>query len=444
MSSLFGTDGVRGVANQDLTPELAFALGRAAGVVLAEAHERPTFLLGQDTRISGDMLACALAAGLASVGVDVWLGGVLPTPAVAWLIRHERLQGGCVISASHNPAPDNGLKFFDQQGAKLSDETEARIQALMATDLPRPTGGGVGRIASKSDLVGPYLQQLVETAPTRLDGLRVALDTANGATYALAKPLFERLGASVTVLSDQPDGTNINLECGSTHLDGLSQVMASGQFDLGVAFDGDGDRCLAVDEGGNAIDGDQMMFVFSQLLPALADNQTVVATVMSNMGFEQAILAQGRSFIRAKVGDRYVLEAMTQTGALLGGEQSGHIILPQYNNTGDGLLTAVQLASALKLSGRSLRLLVSGMPLYPQVLVNVRVPRVTGWDQHAGIQEAIGQAARQLGDEGRILVRASGTEPLIRIMLEGKDQRVIDQLSQKVADAIRQSLAVHA
>lgn len=442
MSRLFGTDGVRGVANLDLTPELAFQLGRAAGVVLGRGVDRPIFLVGRDTRASGEMLECALASGLASVGVDVWLGGVLPTPAVAWLVPHLRVQGGCVISASHNPAPDNGLKFFDGAGGKLPDTVEDRIQAMLASELPRPTGARIGRIQSHPDLHEPYLRHVVHSAPIRLDGLKIAVDAANGATYALAAPLFAQLGADATVRHDRPDGLNINAGCGSTHLGTLSDWVARAGFDLGVAFDGDGDRCLAVDETGKAIDGDQMMFIFSRLLPSLADNRTVVATVMSNMGFEQALQAQGRTVIRAKVGDRYVLEAMKESGALLGGEQSGHIILPRFNNTGDGLLTAIQLAAAVKLSGQSLGTLASAMPIFPQILVNVRVARTAGWDQDPVIQEAIGWASSQLDGNGRILVRASGTEPLIRVMLEGQDQALIETLSQQVATTIREHLSV--
>jgi phosphoglucosamine mutase len=438
MRKLFGTDGVRGLANQFLTPELALDLGRAAGLQFRETwlgETRPSVMVGRDTRQSGEMLQAALSAGLCSAGIDVYDLGVVPTPAIAWLTANSDAIAGVVISASHNAAPDNGIKFLDGRGFKLPDAVEAGIEARMAvTNGPRPVGMGVGRVVPQPDLVGAYMAHAFATAATDLTGMRVVLDTAHGATHRINPDVLRRLGCDVHVIADAPDGENINAACGSTHLTWVTEVLAQTEGDLALAFDGDGDRVLAVAPGGAVLDGDQIMYLCRMYLPSLASESDVVATVMSNMALESALSSQNVRMHRAKVGDRYVLETMEEVGAKLGGEQSGHVIFRHLQTTGDGLITAIQLLGALKFAGRPAQELL--LTRFPQVLINVRVEHPARWTEIPAITSAIEKVCAIIGSDGRVLVRASGTEPLVRVMMEGRDQATIDKLAQELADLI--------
>lgn len=443
MRKLFGTDGVRGLANQFLTPELALRLGRAAGLQFREGWQgagRPCVLVGRDPRASGEMLQAALSAGLCSAGIDVWDLGVLPTPAIAWLTAQSPGIAGVVISASHNPAPDNGIKFLNGDGFKLADATEAAIEARLDQDGDRPLGAGVGRIIAKPGLAAAYAEHAVMTAPTDLTGLRVVVDTAHGATCELNPDVLRQLGADVHVIANAPDGHNINAGCGSTHLEAVTAALAETGADIGLAFDGDGDRILAVAPGGVVIDGDQILYLCRTYLPNLANETDVVATVMSNMGLEAALKEQGVALHRAKVGDRYVLEIMEQLGAKLGGEQSGHVIFRHLQTTGDGLITAIQLLCALRYADKPVTDLL--LARYPQVLVNVKVDQPARWQKVPSITKAIDSVCAALGSDGRVLVRASGTEPLVRVMLEGRDEATITALAHNLAKLIRQELAI--
>ena len=441
MGKLFGTDGVRGLANTELTPELAFKLGRAATAYFGRQQRQPVFYIGRDTRISGQMLEAALAAGICSAGGKAVLLGVMPTPALALLTRNHGAQAGVVISASHNPYPDNGIKFFAGTGYKLPDAVEEELEELVLVDadaLPRPTGGEVGVIQQHHDLLKEYIDHVVATIPGNFCGLKIVLDCANGAAYEAAPVALKRLGAQITVINNRPDGVNINCNCGSTHLAGLQQAVKEQGADLGIAHDGDADRCLVVDENGEVVDGDQMMVICAlDLLKRgkLADN-TLVTTVMSNLGLHQAIKRAGGKVEVTAVGDRYVLEAMLAKNLSLGGEQSGHIIFSEHATTGDGLLTALQLVSALVASGRKLSELAGLMTRFPQTLVNIRVKSKDGWQGNAAIAAAIRAGEGKLGDEGRILVRASGTEPLIRVMAEGPDQSELEAIAESIASVI--------
>lgn len=452
MGKLFGTDGVRGLANTKLTPELAFKLGRCgAAVLLAHVTEgQATVLIGRDTRRSGTMLEAALAAGFCSMGVNVVRLGVVPTPTVAWLTRNQLVNGvrpaaGVMISASHNPSPDNGIKFFDANGFKLPDEIEAEIEALVLSDvdtLPRPTGRELGTITEDFSLVEAYVDHVTKLVPEGLDGLRIAVDTGHGAASEIAPFVLRGLGADVKVLHDAPDGDNINDGCGSTHLDVLKREVVSNSFDLGLAFDGDADRLLAVDHAGNEVDGDHLMLLCLKhgLATGRFTSPTVVATVMSNLGFEQAVGELGGELVRAKVGDRYVLEEMLKRDIRIGGEQSGHIIFLDDNTTGDGLISALRVLSAIKAASKPLRELASEMTDYPQVLKNVRVASTQGWQDDSEIQREIAVATETLAGTGRILVRASGTEPLIRVMVEGQDAALIHRLADHLCDVIQKRL----
>ncbi|MEW6723836.1 MAG: phosphoglucosamine mutase [Bacillota bacterium] len=421
MNRLFGTDGVRGVANADLTPELAYKLARAGAVCLTKQH-RPRVLIGRDTRLSGSMLEAAMVAGFCSVGADVVSLGVVTTPGVAYLTRQTGADAGVMISASHNPFPDNGIKFFSRDGFKLPDDVEDRIAALVErpAELPSPTGAGVGRLSDGQSYAEDYLRYLVGTG-ARARGLRVVVDCANGAGYYLAPRLLAELGAEVTVIADQPDGTNINAGCGSTHLGALQAKVAEVGADLGLALDGDADRCLAVDEGGREVDGDQIMGIIARRRKeeGRLAQETVVATVMSNLGLERYLNETGIRLVRTKVGDRYVLAEMLENGYSFGGEQSGHIVFGELATTGDGLLTAVQLIKVLVESGHPLSKLAAPIQRVPQVLVNARIARRFPWEQNPAIGAAVQHVREQMGDSGRILVRPSGTEPVIRVMIEG-------------------------
>ena len=446
MARLFGTDGIRGVANKDLTPELAYKLGRAATVLFGEETAQPTLLIGRDTRISGSMLEAAMAAGICSAGGQAILAGVVPTPAVAYLTRKLSAQAGVVISASHNPYQDNGIKFFAGTGYKLPDAVEDKLEELILSGedhLPRPYGENVGTISHRHDLLQDYMDYVASTVPVDFSGIKAVVDCSHGAAYEAAPQLFRRLGAEVVVLNAAPSGININDNCGSTHLDGLQQAVIQHQAHIGIAHDGDADRCLAVDEQGRIVDGDQIMVLCALNLMKqghLKDN-TLVATVMSNIGLHKAIKEAGGRVVVTPVGDRYVLEAMLAQGYVLGGEQSGHIIFGEYNTTGDGILTALQLMTALKQSGRRLSDLGALMTRYPQLLVNIRLSSKEGWDTNHAIAAAIAAGEAELGDSGRILVRPSGTEPLIRVMAEGPSKADLERIVGTVAAVIRRELA---
>jgi phosphoglucosamine mutase len=442
VARLFGTDGVRGLANRELTPELAFNLGRAGAAVLRamsqEAH--PTVVVGKDTRRSGDMLEAALIAGICSVGVNVKRLGVLPTPGVAWLTKHTDAVAGVMISASHNPAPDNGIKFFGADGFKLQDAVEDEIEKLIhnPNELPRPTGEGLGCVGEAREEVDRYKAHMASLLPGGLSGLKVVVDGANGAAYQLAPAVLRALGAEVIALHVDPDGDNINRGCGSTHLDSLKEAVVAAKADMGLAFDGDADRLLAVDHAGCSVDGDQLMLICLKhmLVTGKVEKANVVATVMSNLGFEEAVKNMGGELVRAKVGDRYVLEEMLARGITLGGEQSGHVIFLEDNTTGDGLNTALRVLEAVRTSGRTLKELAGEMTIYPQLLVNLRVKQLAGWQGNGAIAAAIQAATDELGDAGRVLVRASGTEPLLRVMVEGKDMDHIRAVAERLSEVI--------
>ena len=447
MGRLFGTDGVRGAANTELTPELAFRLGKAAGIWFKKADGRqPEILIGRDTRLSGQMLEAALAAGICSAGGNAVLAGILPTPAIAYLTSNNDFDAGVVISASHNPFGDNGIKFFAHDGRKLPDSVEDEIAAIaLADDEPgtRPAGAEVGRIRPVEDnLLNCYVDHVVAAAGTKLSGLKVVLDCANGAAYEVAPAVLRRLGAAVTVLCDEPDGININAGCGSTHLEKLQRAVVELGADVGVAHDGDADRCLMVDGRGQVIDGDVIMAICAAELKKkgkLVDN-TLVVTVMSNLGLHVAMRNIGVRCEVTAVGDRYVLESMINNGYVLGGEQSGHVIFADFATTGDGLITATQVLAVMQKTNRTLANLASIMTVFPQVLVNVRVKSKDGWETNTAIRRAIAEAEAKLGDTGRILVRPSGTEPLIRVMAEGPDQGELDALAAAVAEVVVQEL----
>lgn len=445
LERLFGTDGVRGIANGDLTPELVFRLGRAAAWQLAAGRAgRQRLLVGRDTRLSGEMLEAALAAGAASAGVDVLSLGVVTTPGVAHLVGRLGAAGGAVISASHNPAPYNGVKFFSFDGFKLPDAVEDEIAAMAtgADTLPRPTGEALGRIHRDEAAVEHYVEHLVAAAGRRLAGLRVVLDCAHGAAFHLAPEVFRRLGATVTVLHAEPDGVNINEGAGSLHPLALQRAVAGAGAHLGLAFDGDADRVIAVDERGGLVDGDQILAVAGLALLAAGrlPGATVVATVMSNIGLELALGAAGARLVRTKVGDRYVLEAMREGGFGLGGEQSGHIIFLDHATTGDGCLTGVKLAAILAGEGRPLSELAARVVKFPQLLVNVEAHARERLARSDAVQVAVARAEERLGGRGRVLVRPSGTEPLVRIMVEGEDADQVRLLAEDLAGVIRQEL----
>ena len=442
MSRLFGTDGVRGLVNEFLTPELAYHLGRAAASYFGQSIERPVFLIGRDTRISGGMLESALASGICAVGGDVIVLGEAPTPAIAYLVRQKECTAGVVISASHNPYPDNGIKFFDGNGFKLPDAVEDEIEELCKSSaddcLPRPTKGDIGTIQYHQEWVQEYVDFVVSTSAS-LEGLKVVYDGAHGAASYVGPTILRQLGAEVIAINVEPNGTNINDNAGSTHLEGLQAAVLREGAHVGIANDGDADRCLMVDEKGQVLDGDQIMLLCGLHLQEqgkLKDNM-IVGTVMSNIGFHKAAEELGMKTCSTAVGDRYVLEKMLAEGYSIGGEQSGHVIFLDYNSTGDGLLTAVQTLSIMKEKGKSLSELAGLMTKYPQLLVNVRVLTKAGWETNIAIQDAIREAEEELGSNGRILVRPSGTEPLIRVMAEGPDQEQLDELCHRIGDVIR-------
>ncbi len=444
MTKLFGTDGVRGLANRELTPELAFQLGRAAGTLFKEPGLPAAIIVGRDTRLSGSMLEGALAAGICSAGVDVYAAGIIPTPAIAYLTRTMETCAGAVISASHNPAPDNGIKFFNHQGFKLADELEEQIEKLIASGMEgaaRPTGGEIGKIIPFPEGSGRYAEFLKSTVNCDFQGLKIVLDCANGAAFQVAPKVFQDLGAQVISLGDLPDGENINDGCGSTHPELLQEAVKKFKARLGLAFDGDADRVIAVDEKGQIVNGDSILVICGLALQKKRDlNGKVVVTIMSNLGLKQAFEKAQVEVLETKVGDRYVLEKMVETGAVLGGEQSGHIIFLRHNTTGDGIVTGLQLLETLTGSGGSLSGLAAQMPTLPQVLKNVRVSDKEKWDGNQGILRAVRQGEQVLLGRGRLLVRSSGTEPLIRVMAEGPDGEELEEIAGRVAEAIQREL----
>jgi len=442
---LFGTDGVRGEANVVLTAELAYQLGRAAAFVLKRdglPDKEAAMVIGKDTRISGDMLEASLIAGICSTGVNVYRAGVIPTPAVAVLTRMLNCMAGVVISASHKPYHENGIKFFSPLGTKLPDEVEQAIEDVIAAGLqgvPSPAGAEIGRVIAYTEGAERYSNFIKSKVDGDFAGLRVIADCANGAASHIAPRLLRELGADVTAIACKPDGININNKCGSTHLEQLQKAVVNAQADLGVAYDGDADRLLAVDEDGNVVDGDRLLMIFGSYLKeqGLLAEDTVVVTVMSNMGLKMALKEKGIKTLDTKVGDRYVIEGMKESGAVLGGEQSGHIVFGLDNTTGDGILSSVKLLQIVKQSKRSLKDLAAEMEQYPQILINVKVKEKHGWESKAEIQQAIAAAQQELGETGRILVRASGTENLLRVMVEGKQQEQIEQLAQQIAGVVK-------
>lgn len=452
MPRLFGTDGVRGLANGEvITADLALGLAQAAAVVLTRGRHaeenrargrRPSAVLARDPRVSGEFISAAVAAGLASSGIDVLDAGVIPTPAAAFLVADAGADFGVVVSASHNPMPDNGIKFFALGGRKLPDVVEDRIEEALGANHLLPTGSGVGRIRRFADAEDRYVVHLLGTIDVSLEGLHIVIDAANGAAAGVSPEVFSAAGARVTVIGADPDGLNINDGVGSTHLDHLRNAVLSAGADLGLAHDGDADRCLAVDHSGAVIDGDRMMAILALSLRgrgALADD-TLVATVMSNLGLRIAMREHGIRLLEAKVGDRYVLEELDAHGLSLGGEQSGHIIFREHATTGDGVLTGLQLAAEVKRTGRSLADLASVMTVFPQVLVNVPGVDRERLATHAVLQAEVESCSAELGDSGRVLLRPSGTEPLIRVMVEAADAETAEAMAARLAAAVRTHL----
>ena len=448
MSRLFGTDGVRGVANVELTVDLAMKLGKAGAYVLTKENKhKPTILVGCDTRISGDMLANALNAGICSVGANVVFAGVLPTPAVAYLTRSGSYDAGVVISASHNPMEFNGIKFFNGEGYKLSDSLEDEIQEYIERDMagiPKVSGADVGKTVYDFELEKEYIDFVKKTVPVDLSGLKIVLDCAEGASYRTSVKAITQLGADVTAIHVNPTGININAGCGSTHLEDLSRTVVEAKADVGLAFDGDADRLLAVDENGKVIDGDKLMAICAAHLKEQdrLKKNTIVATVMSNMGFFIMGKEQGITIEQTKVGDRYVLERMLEIGASIGGEQSGHIIFLDENTTGDGLLSALHFLETMVHSGKKASQLAEIMNVLPQSLVNAKVPndKKNKYMEYPEIASAIEETEKRFNGEGRVLIRPSGTEPLVRVMIEGKDQQEIDEEAKKLARLIVDTL----
>ncbi|UOE42592.1 phosphoglucosamine mutase [Agromyces larvae] len=453
MPRLFGTDGVRGLANRELTADLALGLAQAAAAVLTQgrhaderraAGRRPTAVVARDPRVSGEFLTAAVAAGLAASGVDVLDAGVIPTPATAFLIDDVNADFGVMISASHNPAPDNGIKFFAFGGTKLPDVVEDRIEAFLGKPKLAPIGDGVGRIRRFADAEDRYVVHLLASLPNRLDGLKIVIDCAHGAAAGVSPETFRDAGAEVVVIGADPDGININDGVGSTHLEGLQAAVVEHGADLGIAHDGDADRCLAVDADGNVVDGDRIMAILALSMKErgrLTDD-TLVVTVMSNLGLKKAMAEHGVRVIETKVGDRYVLEALHEHSLALGGEQSGHVIMTEFATTGDGVLTGLHLAAEVARTGRSLAELASAMTVYPQVLVNVRGVNHHALDGDAEIAAAVAAATAELGDTGRVLLRPSGTEPMVRVMVEASDQEAADRHANALAEIVRARLSL--
>ena len=436
----FGTDGVRGVANQELSPELAFRVGRAGGYVLTRHSDRkrPQVLVSRDTRISGEMLESALIAGLLSVGIEVLRLGVVTTPGVAYLVRGQEADAGVMITASHNPIEYNGIKYFGSDGFKLSDELEYEIEQLLdaeADTLPRPAADGLGIVDDYKEGALKYTSFLEQTISTNLEGLKVVVDAAIGATSGFIANLFADVNVDLIPIHDQPDGLNTNLNCGSTHPESLQKAVVENEADLGIAFDGDGDRCIAVDHEGNLVDGDKIMYICGKNMEenGRLKKDTVVTTVMSNLGMYKALEAHGMKSVKTKVGDRYVVEEMLKNGYNLGGEQSGHIIFLDHNTTGDGMLTALQLLQVVKTTGKTLKELAADVTTYPQELVNIKVPDKAAAMENANLKAIIAKVEGEMNGDGRVLVRPSGTEPLLRIMAEAPTKELVHNYVSRIA-----------
>ncbi|MCZ0703822.1 phosphoglucosamine mutase [Natronobacillus azotifigens] len=447
MGKYFGTDGVRGIANEQLTPELAFKLGRCGGYVLTKDTDKPKVLIGKDTRISGTMLEGALTAGLLSIGAEVMRLGVISTPGVAYLTKAMGAEAGIMISASHNPVEDNGIKFFGADGFKLTDEQEIEIEALIDAEkdeLPRPIAENIGQVNDYFEGGQKYIQYLKQSVDNDFEGLHIALDCANGSTSSLANHLFADLEADISTIGASPDGLNINDGVGSTHPETLQAFVIEKEADLGLAFDGDGDRLIAVDEKGQIVDGDQIMYICAKYLNerGLLRHATVVSTVMSNLGFYKAIGEQEIKSNKTDVGDRYVMEEMRKGGYNLGGEQSGHIIFLDYITTGDGMLSALQLVNVMKETGKKLSELAGEMVKFPQVLKNVKVVDKNQALVDPRIQEIIHKVEAEMGDEGRVLVRPSGTESLVRVMVEAPTIERCNEAADQVVDVIQELLGL--
>ncbi len=448
MSRLFGTDGVRGVAGAELTIELATKLGQAGAYVLTkEQAHKPTIIVGCDTRISGGMLASALMAGICSVGANAIYAGVMPTPAIAYLTRKHKVDAGVVISASHNPMEFNGIKFFNGSGYKLSDALEDEIEALIANDMKDitlPTGSAIGKIEYRFDLVREYIDFMKRTVPVDLHGMKIVIDCAEGASYKTSVETLQELGAELVAIHTEPDGTNINANCGSTHMQELQARVVYEKAAVGLAFDGDADRMLAVDENGKIVDGDEIMAICANYMKdkKTLKKDTVVVTVMTNLGFTLMGEEQKLHIEKTKVGDRYVLENMLENGYNLGGEQSGHVIFLDDNTTGDGLLSALHLLEVMVSTGQPLSELASVMEVLPQALVNAKVPnhKKDSFMEYPEIASAVKELEDKFAGEGRVLIRPSGTEPLVRVMIEGKDQRQIEEEAKKLADLITNTM----
>lgn len=449
MGRIFGTDGARGIANKELTVDLALSIGRAAAVVLTnEDVKHPTFLIGKDTRVSGDMLEGALVAGLTSVGANVIILGVVPTPAVAYLVKKFNADAGIMISASHNPFEFNGIKLFNEEGFKLPDEIEEKIEDIILDKEHTPDlsfGGDIGKVSYNKNATDMYIEHIKSTIEGDLSGLEIAIDCSNGSSSVTAEKLFTSLGAKVHILSAEPDGTNINQDCGSTHMENLMDYVRKNGLQAGLAFDGDADRCLAVDENGNLVDGDFLIAICANdmMKNGKLKKNTAVGTVMTNMGFSKFCEANGIDFVSTKVGDRYVLESMLQNGYNIGGEQSGHIIFLDHSTTGDGELSGAMLLSIMKRTGEKLSDLAKIMERYPQVLINVKVSNEGKLSFYTDkeVKAEIDRVTEILGDTGRILVRVSGTEPLVRVMLEGENLEQIQTLAEEAAQVVRERLA---
>lgn len=447
MGRLFGTDGVRGIANTELTCERAMEIGRAAAAIIADGNDAPTFLIGTDTRASSDMLACALSAGLCSVGASVINLGVVPTPAVAFLVDKYKADAGIMISASHNPAEFNGIKIFNGSGFKLADMLEERIEEIVLDRVAIPTlasGANVGKVSYAEKAIDEYIDHIKSSIKGDLSGLKIAVDCANGSSSSTAKKLFEALGAELHILNAEPNGININKNCGSTHLELLKNYVLANKLDCGVAFDGDADRCLCVDEMGNVIDGDMIMAICALKMKECGhlNRNTVVGTILTNFGFTKFCEDNDIRFIATKVGDRYVLEEMLLEDYSFGGEQSGHVIFREFATTGDGQLTAIQLLSHLKTENKTLSSLASVMTRYPQVAVNINISAEgkLAFYTDKVVDGKINEAKEILGNTGRIVVRPSGTEPLIRVMVEGEDDELINSVATDVAKLIEERL----
>jgi len=445
---LFGTDGVRGVANHELKGELAFKLGRIGGYFLSQNSKvkRPVVLIGKDTRLSGDMLEAALMAGLTSVGIDVYRLGIIPTPGVCYLSRIKNVVGGIMISASHNPTADNGIKFFDNNGIKLTDEAELEIEKLIFNDhseeLPYPIDNEIGLVEEKYDWIDEYINFIIDSAEHKLDGLKIVVDCANGAAYQASPSVFKALGAEVYIINNHPNGEEINVNCGSTAPELAAEKVIEMGADLGVAHDGDADRVILIDEKGEIIEGDNIMAVAARAMieENKLNKKTVVTTKYSNLGLKESLAEVDADLVITRNGDRYVLAEMLKNDYKLGGEKSGHIIFSEYNTTGDGILTAVKIASIIKKKNKSLSELKKVMSYWPQILVNIEVNQKEGWEKNSKISSEIEAAETEISKSGRVFVRASGTEPLIRVMLEGKDKELLDKWENKLTEIISSEL----